>query len=101
MKRKFSALLLGVIMASTGASYASAGWMDNVPARFLPGHARSGATQNLSRTSEPTDGVLVTGSVDKTPARSGYSPGRVGPASRKATSAPRRDLYAVVASSEL
>jgi hypothetical protein len=74
MKRSFSALLLGVLLTSTGASYASAGWMDNVPARFLPGHARSGATQNLSRTSEPTDGVLVTGSVDRAPARSGYSP---------------------------
>ncbi len=80
MKRRFSALLLGVLVTSTGASYASAGWMDNVPARFLPGHARSGATQNLSWTPEPTDGALVTGSVDKTPARSGHTPrsGRAG-----------------------
>jgi hypothetical protein len=69
MKPRFSALLLGVFITSTAASYASAGWMDNVPGRFLPG-----ANRSLSRTSEPTDGVLVTGSVDRAPARSGYSP---------------------------
>lgn len=72
MKRRFSAMLLGVLMISTGASYASAGWMDNVPARFLPGSDRPGANQ--SRTSETVDGGLVTGSINSTDARSQHAP---------------------------
>lgn len=59
-------------MISTGASYASAGWMDNVPARFLPGSDRPGANQ--SRTSETVDGGLVTGSINSTDARSQHAP---------------------------
>ena len=68
MKRNFSALLLGVVIASTGVSYASASWIDNVPARFRPG-----ATQNQFRASNPTDDGMVTGSVDRAPARTGQS----------------------------
>jgi hypothetical protein len=78
MKRSISALLIGAIIASTGASYASAGWMDNVPARFLPGHDRPGGNQ--SRTSETVDGGMVTGSINRTDARSEHTPrsGRAG-----------------------
>ncbi len=67
-------------MILTGASYASAGWMDNVPARFIPGRDHPGANQNLSQTLEPADSGMVTGSVHRAPDRSGHSPrlGRAG-----------------------
>ncbi|WP_345822135.1 hypothetical protein ABC766_10305 [Methylobacterium fujisawaense] len=64
MKNKLIPIFVGIAMVSGLPGYASAGWMDNVPLRFLPQ-----AHQTASRNLETRDAGLTTGSISATPQR--------------------------------
>jgi hypothetical protein len=75
MKRKIIAALAGIAMLAGLPGYALAGWMDNVPSRFLP------QTHQASRTAprhlDAPDVGLTTGSINPLPRRpAGRQPAR-------------------------
>lgn len=64
MKNKIVPILVGLAMVGGLPGYAVAGWMDNVPLRFVP-QAHRTAPHNL----ETLDAVQTTGSVNAAPRR--------------------------------
>lgn len=64
MKNKIISIFVGIAMVSGLPGYASAGWMDNVPLRFLP-QAHQTASRNLGT----RDDASTTGSVSAAPRR--------------------------------